>query len=199
MDTKATLEAHIESVAGAPHITISERTEASERVHEIPLEAIASWSELLGIEDPGEALDAIRYVAEQGEPEADAATGENAWTPAYGALAAREQARAETWFAATREGTAEDPRSPRLRAAFAATPLEPEVTAARNETRTRLGLPPLGSIQARAARTLNSDEDPLAGLKAELRTAKAETITHARETFLSQLRPSLPTDQEEAH
>lgn len=167
--------------------------------HIISMDAIGSWGELLGIDDVGETLDAIRYVAENGQPEPDPVTSENAWTPAYEALAAREQARAGTWFAATREGTAEDPRSPQLRAAFAATPLEPEVTAARNETRTRLGLPPLGSIQARAARTLNSDEDPLAGLKAELRTAKAETITHAREQFLAQLRPQLPTDQEETH
>lgn len=165
--------------------------------HVISMEAIGSWSELLGINDPGETLDAIRFVAENGQPEPDPVTSENAWTPAYEALQIREQARAKEWFTAEHEGTTDDPRSPRLRAAFAAHPIDDQVAAGRDATRAMLGLPPLGmSQQPRVARTLTSDEDPLAGLKAELRTNKSDTISHARESFLAELRPQLPTDQE---
>lgn len=164
-------------------------------IHVIPLTAIASWGELLGITDPGDILDAILHVAKHGEPDPDPETGENAWTPAYEALQAREQKRAKEWFTATTDGTATDPRSPKLRAAFAASPLESLVEAGRNETRTRLGLPPLDQVQTRTVHARTSDDDLWGELKNELRTRHI-AIERAKEEFLNELRPPLP---EEAH
>ncbi|MDS2171603.1 hypothetical protein Q7C18_02725 [Nesterenkonia sp. CL21] len=89
--------------------------------HQVDLDAIASWSELLGHTDAIDTLEAILRVAALGtEPEPDERTGENAWTEAFAVLQHREVARESEVFRALQEGTAEDPRSPALRGALAA-------------------------------------------------------------------------------
>lgn len=55
--------------------------------------AVAARRELLGYDDPVEALEAIIAIEENGEPEPDPVTGENTWTEVYTLLAIREQAR----------------------------------------------------------------------------------------------------------
>ena len=159
-------------------------------IHEIDLMALASWAELLGIEDPGEVLDAIIHVNDHGEPDPDPVTGENAWTGAYLALQDREQTRAATTYVAQAEGRSEDPRSPKLRAAFAALPLQDPVAEAQAATRAKLGLPDPGA--QRMARTMSrSAPSPLDDLKQTLATDLAETITEARQDFLATLRPPI--------
>lgn len=165
-------------------------SEGMETHHIIPLDALGSWSELLGIGDPGEVLDAIIHVAENGEPDPDPVTGENAWTASYLALQDREQARAATTYVAQAEGRAADPRSPKLRAAFAALPLQDPVADAQAVTRAKLGLPDPG-VQ-RMARTMSrSAPSPLDDLKQTLATDLADTITEARQNFLATLRPQI--------
>ena len=52
--------------------------------HQIPLMAIASYSELLGNgTDYDKTVREIMFIREHGEPEPDPVTGENAWTSAY--------------------------------------------------------------------------------------------------------------------
>lgn len=52
--------------------------------HQISLQAIASYSELLGNGiDYDKTVREIMYIREHGEPEPDPITGENAWTSAY--------------------------------------------------------------------------------------------------------------------
>lgn len=95
-------------------------TRDDESTHLIPLEAVASWSELLGISDPAEVAAAVEYVATHGEPDPDPETQANVWTDAYQLLSHREQAREAEASRAVAEGSRDDPRSPQLRAAFAA-------------------------------------------------------------------------------
>jgi hypothetical protein len=54
--------------------------------HIIPLDAIASWSELLGLETVEEVIAAMDYVRVNGEPEPDWETGRNCWSDAYEAM-----------------------------------------------------------------------------------------------------------------
>lgn len=91
-----------------------------QRGHDIPLELIASVSELLGIADPVTAVEAIVESNLKGEPPVDPVTGENAWTESYVVLSRREQAREDEAFRAIEEGSANDPRSPMLRSMLAA-------------------------------------------------------------------------------
>lgn len=162
--------------------------DGTEAWHIISLAAIGSWSELLGIEDPGEVLDAILHVAEHGEPEPDEDTGENAWTEVYLALQQREQARAATTYVAQAEGRSEDPRSPKLRAAFAALPLQDPVADAQAATRAKLGLPEPGQQARMAGRSLPT---PLDEIKTQLVSDPTliEAIEESKANFLSSLRP----------
>lgn len=89
-------------------------------IRDIDVQALASWSELLGIEDLEEVLEAIIEVQDRVEPEPDPVTGDNVWTDPYTLLSAREQAREQEARRALEEGTQEDPRSPLLRASLAA-------------------------------------------------------------------------------
>lgn len=184
------MELESAEIVGQKIITTAPTEDGGTHIHEIDLAALASWSELLGIEDPGEVLDAIMFVAEHGEPEPDPVTGENAWTGAYLALQDREQARAATTYVAQVEGRSEDPRSPKLRAAFAALPLQDPVAKAQAATRAKLGLPDPGAL--RMARTMSRGAPtPLDDLKAALTTDLAASITEARQEFLATLRPQI--------
>lgn len=61
----------------------------------IPVECIATYSELLGLSSYEEALQAIMYLRDhpEVEPDPDPLTGENAWTSAYDELQKRELIR----------------------------------------------------------------------------------------------------------
>lgn len=83
-----------------------------EHIKQIPTMAIASWSELLGYQDPGEALDAILHVMANGEPEPDPVTDDNAWTEPYGALQLQKQANARAEIEAAFPTAPEGPRFP---------------------------------------------------------------------------------------
>lgn len=181
--------------------------------HHIEFGALGSWAELLGYTDPTEALDAILYVAEHGEPEPDPWTGENAWTPAYYALQEREQARTAAIIEADIErlhAATDDPRSPQLRAALAAQAHNNDVDQARAETRSRLGLPAPGAaakaatspgLQKTATTEDPPDTDPLDGLRAQLAGPLADQVEAARQAFLAELSPlknqETPNDAQE--
>lgn len=114
---------------------------------DIPLAMIASWRELLGIDDPLEVLDAIMYVQDHGEPEHDLVTGQNAWTEAYQLLRIREQAREDAAARAKDEGkTASEIAALSSEAAYAAVhvPVQGDECAmdlCRKQARQTLGLP----------------------------------------------------------
>lgn len=72
--------------------------------HMVPLAAIASWRELLGYDDPIEALEAILRVQDFGEPDPCPETGRNAFTDCYTVLEQREHAREAEAEAAVDEG-----------------------------------------------------------------------------------------------
>lgn len=78
---------------GRPLIVVTEHDDEGPIEHSFSLAAIASWRELLGIDDPVEVVEAILHVARNGEPDPDPVTGENVWTEPYQLLAIREQAR----------------------------------------------------------------------------------------------------------
>lgn len=61
--------------------------------HRILIGTIATWRELLGIDDPVAVVEAYLYVQEHGEPPCDPETGRNAWTEPHALLRRREQAR----------------------------------------------------------------------------------------------------------
>lgn len=92
-----------------------------DRIQEIPIDALGSYSELLGYSCPRETLEAILDVIEVEEPEPDPETGENVWTDSYTLLTYREQEREREAFQAVESGTAADPRTPQLRSTMAAT------------------------------------------------------------------------------
>lgn len=92
----------------------------SELTGYISLESISSWSELLGIDDPVEIVEAMTHVRDHGEPEPDPTTGENVWTDSFTLLRHREQSREREAIKAQEEGTRDDPRSPLLRSTMAA-------------------------------------------------------------------------------
>lgn len=77
----------------------------------IPLQALASWSELLGYADPADTLEAIIHTQDHGEPETDQASGENVWTLAYSLLTFREQRREATARTFEAEGRRSNPQS----------------------------------------------------------------------------------------
>src|SRR5690625_204333 len=116
--------------------------------HYIPALAFASWADLLGLNDPVDVLAAILHVAENGEPDPDPETGENAWTAPYIAIAHQEQAAAQAAITAKQTQT-DDPRSPKLRAALATLPLQSEVEQAQAQARAALGIPDPTPVAAR--------------------------------------------------
>lgn len=105
------IEAYIHDAPQGPSLTI---VESEDRCREIPLAAIASWSELLGQSDAVDTLDAI--IREQDNPNLD----QDVWQEAMLLVQNREEAREAEAFRAMEEGTADDPRSPLLRASLAA-------------------------------------------------------------------------------
>lgn len=83
-------------------------------------DALASYAELLGYTDAVDVLEALLRIIDNGSPEPDPVTGENAWTELYAILRHREEARETEAIKAKAEGKRDDPRSPSLRGALAA-------------------------------------------------------------------------------
>lgn len=131
-------------------------------IHPIPLKAIASWSELLGITDVVDVADAIMRVSDDGEPDPDPVTGVYEWVDQpYKLLTMIEQRREDEAKKAAEEGRASDPRSPRLRAALAVNKdADVELKALRScraSVRNQLGVPhpeseAMGTVRAGSMR-----------------------------------------------
>lgn len=111
--------------------------------HDIPLKLIASCSELLGITDPVDAINAIVHFNRHGGTDPDPLTNENVWTESYFILQLREQLKCDE---ATRECPADEYRSPKLRALLKAAQVIGQgdncsISKARKKAREHLGLP----------------------------------------------------------
>lgn len=157
----------------------------------IPVEAVASWSELLGYDDPLDALEAIIHVQDHGEPDPDPVTGENAWTEPFAALAERETAREASALQVQGHVRAQSLASPALQARLATVPIADAVTEARIRCRSRLGL--LGTEpKVRALSSLSAASNPAEERRTALRQAIApvsDEIECCREDFLHSLTP----------
>lgn len=183
-------------VAGTNHglmLIIKEGVQADgvELDREIPLQAIASWSEMLGYADPAEALAAI--ISEQDQRDEDNPV-RDPFAEVYQLLTHREKAREAEAATAQREGKRDDPRSPRLRAAFAAYHAVHEpvnggdcvMDRCRNEARTRLNLAAPSrkagaGLRSVSAKTRRQDE------LAQVVEQVAPQIQQLRAEFLHQL------------
>lgn len=182
----------IQTLDGQPHLVITEDTGGQAHTRVIPVQALGSWAELLGMDDTGEVLAAIVHVQDHGEPDPDPETGENAWTPAYGALMAREQTRAAE---ALREvDPAVEVRSTQLRTLLAAYSTTDQVDAGIDETRTRLGLPPRQVAGRMSARTMTLTADVPDDETSTALAQVAGLVATARATFLATLAPTLPEE-----
>lgn len=187
------MEKVIDYLIKGEQITLAREGETGTHFNVFSLGTIGSWSELLGITDPGEVLDAILYVADNGEPEPDPVTGENAWTASYLALGEREQQRAAEVIVAKTEGRSTDPRSPLLRSRMATLSMVDTVADAQAATRAKLGLPEPG-MQRRTMSTMSrGTPSPLDALKASLVTDLAPAIAEARQEFIDTLSPTQET------
>lgn len=82
-----------EAAPGMKVLQIIDSDENGEFARDIPLACLASKRELLGFDDPIEALEAEVYLQDHGEPEPDPITGKNAYTDVYQLLRRREEAR----------------------------------------------------------------------------------------------------------
>lgn len=171
----------------------------------IPVAALATYSELLGIEDPVEVLEALYQARNHEEPEPDPVTRENVWTDAYALLSKREQERENAARQALQEGTRDDPRSPQLRASLAAfhavhVPIdggECALDRCRRRTRERLGieLEPKkkpAAMSRSMTRTLSTlklkseEDEPLNHVAKEILPLREQIEFHRRE-FLHEL------------
>lgn len=114
---------------------------------EIPLEALSSWRELLGIDDPLEVVEAIMKVQDSGEPDPDPVTGKNVWTDAYQLIRRREEARADAAVTVmTHQGTSHQVQVAAAQMAYRAVhePIDGDECAldgCRREARAKLGIP----------------------------------------------------------
>lgn len=136
-----------EPTPGVRFMRIYDTDEHGEIARDFPLATIASWRELLGIDDPLEVIEAILHVHRHGEPEADPVTGENAWTAPYQVLRHREEEREKAAFLA--EEQTSDPvqvRAVSSQAAYEAVHVpidegECLLDRVRRDARDRLGIP----------------------------------------------------------
>lgn len=139
--------------------------------HLIPVDAIASWGELLGCDTDAEAVAAIIWVRSNGSDPGviDPATGRNAWTSAYEQVERDELAdRQQTRMAALH---------PVLTASGALSP------DGREETRRLLGLdamPVMEDADGRLADTLDGVADRIAVTRDRFRRRSIDYLTDRR-------------------
>lgn len=136
--------------------------------HQISVEAIASYSELLGNGDDYEkTVREIMYIREHGEPQPDTETMRNAWTSAYEELESKVRSNGISTMSVNESSGIE-------------------------ETRSMLGLPSNYSVSVMAANSV--DEDPTSidtyvlddTTKSMIESLKDE-IDSAKQSFLSSL------------
>lgn len=179
---------------GGPSLVIQEEG----MIREIDVEALASWSELLGVDDMSEVLEAIIYVQDHGEPEPCPETGDNVWTDSFTLLQAREQAREGEAVIALEEGLGEDPRSPLLRSTLAAynavhQPIdggECVMDRCRRAARERLGITREPSRKTGAVSRMTTHKAPVGGAPDDIRQVLAEIqgdVESCRREFLHSL------------
>lgn len=156
-----------------------------------PLDAIASWGELLGTGTDTETVAAMLQAHERRDSY-DPRTGRNSWTGAYEALEAALNDTATAVSMLNRDGTTgNDP-----------------LTAARNATRTELGLPPIDDAATRTVTLADTGEDeaPSTGItcptldadavrQALTDATTADALEAARERFYESLMPQQPQEQ----
>lgn len=132
------IDAYIHETLHGPSLTI---VESEERCREIQLGALASWSELLGLSEMEEALEAIMRFQDDPDPDP------YLWHEPFLLLQRREQDREDAAYAAMDEGRAENPQSPVLRATLAVkdSPVERALEACQQGIRDRLGCPRRGA------------------------------------------------------
>lgn len=186
-------EYHLTGTSHGPMLIIKEGVQdnGAELDREIPVQAIASFSEMLGYADPAEALAAI--VAEQDQRD-EGNPVRDPFAEVQQLLAHREKAREEEAVTAQREGKRDDPRSPRLRAAFAAYHAVHEpvddgdcvMDRCRNEARGRLNLAAPSRKAGAGLRSVSAktrQQDELAQVVEQV----APQIQQLRAEFLHQL------------
>lgn len=97
--------------------TIVEHGEEISVLHDIHLDALASWSELLGYTNIVDTVEAIHSHSIQADEDE---VGTSHWEEPMLVLRRREMAREAAAFEAKRRGARDDPRSPLLQATLAA-------------------------------------------------------------------------------
>jgi hypothetical protein len=156
--------------------------ELGRRGYSIPLTALATYSELLGLTDLADTVDAIIHFRKRDtEPDPAGRAQENAWTETYQVATHLEQLREEEARQACQEGTAEDPRSPELRGAVRVRKEMDELAAG--------GDCLLSSCQGRARRRLGIP-DPVRGVSA-VRGARLTCEPEPQTTWDEDRRPEL--------
>lgn len=163
----------------------------------LDLPDLGGYQELLGMDDPGQALDAYLQIRTTDEPEPDPETGANVWAPVLHALAIRVQAEA-------REAEQQDAlvdsfakgMGPVARVAMVPYTLEEELVvlddhldSMRAALRATLGLPePTPPASGRMMMSTMST-GPLDSLKASLIGDMAPKVEAGRTQFLDSFAP----------
>jgi len=158
-------------------------------IHDVPLGAVAQWSEMLGYDNVVDTVEAIHRVARQG------VQTQGVWDAPRLVLAHREEAREAEVLKAVEEYPAKDPRTPVLRGALAAyralsqvsgsiSPGESLLVKTQREARRRLGVPDPASTPSiqRGQRTMcdpTPADDPDAVLCGEDRARLSEVLAAA--------------------
>lgn len=186
----------VEPVPGQRWIHIVEEThpDGSPAVgREIPLAQVASWRELLGIDDPAEVLKAIIHVQDNGEPEPDPETGALVWAQPYQVLQAREQAREDAAAETEKEGSSRSQVLATAHTAARSAVHEPIdggeclLDRVRRDTRSRLGVAhPAKKCGAETRTTFSAaarTTDPLT----EIFTGQEEYLLECTQNFLHSL------------
>lgn len=142
----------------------------------IPVECIATYSELLGLSSYEEALQAIMYLRDhpEVEPDPDPLTGENAWTSAYDELQKRELTR--------RAGV------------DAPSPLSASCNSGIAKTRSILGFQSSG-VSTMSATTFSASDYPVEQSDLDIINSMSDDIERCRENFLKSLNTEKEIDE----
>lgn len=142
----------------------------------VPVECIATYSELLGLSSYEEALQAIMYLRDhpEVEPDPDPLTGENAWTSAYDELQKRELTR--------RAGV----DAPSL--------LSESDSSGIAKTRSILGFQS-SDVSAMSATSFSASDYPVEQSDLDVVNSMSDDIERCRETFLKSLNSEKEIDE----
>lgn len=155
--------------------------------HVVPLEALATWGVLLGLDDPGEVLEAILAKARAGVA---GNRDDESWTEMYDALQEVTQTMAVSGVPVEYMETLMDPG---MGAPVPGAAALEKLAGARRRGRERLvggGARPAGA-PAPGRRSARVAVDELAGLKGELRGARRPHVERVRKGFIDGLTPQI--------